>query len=109
MTINWTFIAIVAIVIASIVELIKKVPVFSKTWKHESLRSFTIWVLAFLVSAVVTFYTSIGFGVAEGWASAISYTVIAFFLQKFLGEEFFHKILSKATGVTIDSASMTKE
>lgn len=107
MTINWIFISIVAIVIASLVELVKKIPIFSRTWKFEGLRSFCIWIIAFLLSAVVTFFTGYGFGISEGWAAAISYTAIAFFLQKFLGEEFFHKVLTKSAGVSTDTATTT--
>ena len=98
MMINWFFIAIVSIVIAAMVELVKKLPFLKKTWKHEQLRCVVIWLIAFAISVVITYFVGLGFGLVTSALQAISYAVVAFFLQKFLGEEFMHKLLNEYAG-----------
>ena len=97
--ISWPFIAIVAVVIASLMEVIKKIPIFSKKWKVDWARSASIWAVAFMVSFTVTYICLIGFGISSGIMSTLSYTLIAFLLEKFLGEEFFHRVLSRSAGI----------
>lgn len=92
--INWTFVVVLSAVIAMIVELVKKIPFLAKEWKYDTLRSICIMVLAFVISALTACFIGNSLDLASGLAQGFSYTIIVFCVQKFIGEEVFHKVLT---------------
>lgn len=100
----WLFIFINALIIATIVEGIKKIPVFKKTWKLEVLRCICIMLIAFAVSIVVTYLIGVSFGILSSFLQALGYAVVAWFIQKAIGEEVLHKIVNQIASKLVDAA-----
>ena len=94
---TWLFIFVDSLIIAMIIEGVKKISVFKKTWKFDWLRSVCIMLIALAVSFAITYLLGIGFNVFATVLEAISYSVLAWFIQKAMGEEVIHKIVKQIT------------
>lgn len=97
--VNWVFVAIIAVITASVIEGVKRIDLFGKKWKKDGWRCLVIMLIAFIVTTVITFLIGFGFGVCENILNACSYVLVTFFVQKAIGEEGLHRIIKKSAGV----------
>lgn len=98
--INWAFIIVISAIVAVIIEGVKKLPFLTKEWKSDSLRDLTIMLIAFVASTILTIFVGISLEVCASIAQGISYSIIVWCVQKVIGQEAFHKALSKKVKTT---------
>lgn len=93
--INWAFIIAISAIVAVIIELVKKLPFLTKEWKSNGLRDLTIMLIAFATSTVLAVFVGISLDVCTSISQGVSYSIIVWCVQKVIGQEAFHKALSK--------------